>query len=128
VAVPDVVFVAPPHHHLSAPVDGGDVVDHVPGLAAVTAGVHRERTAHGSGHTGEELGAFEVVHRGEARHLRAGDAGFRVDPAIAQLRPARGGVHQDRGAAPAAVAHQQVRTQADEQQRLVVRKLAQEFP
>src|SRR6185295_16715220 len=79
-------------------------------------------------HAGEELGALEVVHRGEARHLRARDAGFGVDLAVAQLRAVRSGVHQDHGAAPAAVAHQQVGAQADEEQRLPFRQLAQERP
>ena len=51
----------------------------VPGLAAVAAGVHRERAADRAGNAGEELRAGEIVHRREARDLRAGDAGFGVD-------------------------------------------------
>jgi hypothetical protein len=35
-------------------------------------------------------------------------------------------VHQDRGAAPAAVAHQQVRPESDEKERLLRRQLPQE--
>jgi hypothetical protein len=59
-------------------VDGRAPLDDAPRSRAVAAGVHRQRAADGAGNAGEELGAFQIVHRGEARHLRAGDAGLGV--------------------------------------------------
>ena len=62
------------------------------------AGVHRERAAHRAGNAREKFRAREIVQGGEARDLRAGHAGVGVDLALAQLGPARRGVHEDRGA------------------------------
>ncbi len=53
--------VAP--HHL-------DADDVAPRLAAVAAGVHRERAADGARNAGQEFRAGAAVHRGEARELR----------------------------------------------------------
>jgi hypothetical protein len=51
-----------------------DACDVSPRLAAVAAGVHRQRAADGARDAGEELGVGAAVHRREARELRARDA------------------------------------------------------
>ena len=63
-AVADVEFVAPSVRARSAPPRSmvSTRSTHVPGLAAVAAGVHRERAADRAGDAGEELRAVEVVH------------------------------------------------------------------
>jgi hypothetical protein len=63
---------------------------------------------------------------GEARRLRAGDAFGWRNHAVLHRRAAARAVGEDHGAAPAAVAHQQVRAEADEQQRLALRQLPEE--
>ena len=64
-------------------------VDDAPGLAAVAAGVHRQRAAHGARNAGEEFRAGEPVVGGEARHLGAGDAGLGVDAGPSRPRCSR---------------------------------------
>ena len=76
-----------------------DARDVAPRLAAVAAGVHRERTADRARDPGEELGARETVRRGEARDLGARDARFRVDQPVDELqRNERRVQHDDRAA------------------------------
>src|SRR5690606_13473121 len=82
VAVADLELARQAHVQHALAVDGLDAVDDVPGLAAVAAGVHRERAADRAGDAGEELAAGEAVPRGEARDLRRRHAGERLDAAL----------------------------------------------
>ena len=103
-----------------------DFRDITPGLAAVTAGVHRQRAADRARNAGQELGLGAVVHRREARELRARDAGLRVDQAVGDRQHAARRVHQHDRAAHASVAHQQVAAEPDRHQRLARRELSHE--
>ena len=78
VAVADVVLVPHAHPHAAAAREHDDAVDDLPGLAAVTTGVHRERPAQGPGDAGQEFRPSQVMRAGEARHLGAGHTGLRI--------------------------------------------------
>ena len=123
VAIGDLELVARASRYLAAAVDHRHALDDVPGFAAVAAGVHRQRAADRARNAGEEFRALEMVLGREARHLRAGDARFGVDHVVVGHRPAARAVREDHGAAPAAVAHQQVGAEPDEEQRLALRQL-----
>src|SRR5258705_9357541 len=66
------------------------------------------------------------MHGGEARHLGARDTRFGIDEAALDTGAQSRRVHEDDRAAPTAVAYQQVRAEADDEQRLARRGLAQE--
>ena len=103
-----------------------DARDIAPRLAAVAAGVHRQRAADGAGNACEEFGLGKTVCRGEPRHLGARDARFGANRPIAHLeRIERRVQHQDR-AAHAAVANEQVAAEAENRQRLVGGQLTHE--
>jgi hypothetical protein len=87
--------------------------DIAPRFAAVAAGIHRQRAAHGSRYAGEKLGVGTAVHRGEARELRARDARIGVDHPVRHREDRAGVVHQDHRAANAAVAHEHVAAESE---------------
>src|SRR6185437_1426910 len=103
-----------------------DLDDIAPGLAAVAAGVHRQRAADRAGDDGKEFRVRPVVHRGKARDLRARDAGLGADAAAVEAELVQRRVQQHDGAAHAAVAHQEVAAEPDDGYRLLGRKLAHE--
>ena len=105
-AIADVELLLAAHHHPAHAIDRDRALDDVPGLPAIAASVHGERAADAARHPGEKLRAFEVIQGGEARDLRARHARFRVDEAALEARPQLRRMHQDDGAAPAAVAHE----------------------
>ena len=110
----------------SGPVDGVGADDVVPRLAAVAAGVHRERAADGPRHPGEELRTLESVRRREARDLRRRDAGLGEHEIGLEPDLAVRVVHQHDRAGIAAVADEEIRPQAHEAHRLLLRQHRQE--
>ena len=95
-------------------------------LAAMAAGVHRQRTADRARDTGHELRAMSMLAGAELGELGAGDAGFGIDQTILHTQRVQHVMHQHHGAAHPAVAHQQIGTEPDEMHRLVLRQIAQE--
>ena len=103
-----------------------DLDDIAPGLAAVAAGVHRQRAADRAGNAGKEFRVGPVVQRGEARDLRAGDSRLGAYPAAIEADLVQRRVQQHDGAAHATVAHQKVAAEPDDSHWLIVGKLPHE--
>jgi hypothetical protein len=81
----------------------------------------------GAGYAGEELGFGTAGVGNEARQLGRGHAGLGVETAVVLAAHfLQRTVGEDCRAVVAAVAHQQVAAQADQQQRLVVAQPAEE--
>src|SRR5947207_10871391 len=96
-----------------------------PGLAAITAGVHRQCATDGARYTCKKLRLSAIVHRGETSELRACDTGFRVDKTVGNREHSSRCMHEHHRAADASVANQQVAAESDDGQRVVL-QLSQE--
>ena len=77
--VADLVIFSRAHAYFAAPIHRLHAQHPLPGLAAVATGVHRQHAADRAGNAGEELRAAQVLQRGEARELGAGDTGYGYD-------------------------------------------------
>ena len=72
---------------------------------------------HGAGNPAEELRAAQLVHRREAGHLGRRAARLRGEQFAVHAGVLVGAVREDHGAGPAALAHEQVRGDADHRHR-----------
>src|SRR5215213_640974 len=112
--------------HAARTIDRGDALDDLPCLRAVASGVHRERPADRSRNPGQEFRAGQLMKRRESRNLWRSDAGLRRNIAVLQFRTKSGRVHGHDSSGEAAVANQEVRTEAHEEKRLILPVLPQE--
>src|SRR5260370_10564724 len=96
--------------------------DDVPGFRPVAARVHRERSTHRSGHSGEELRALEAACRREPRHLGTGDARFDVNHVALDAHRAVRAMHQDYRPVKSAVTHEQIASKPHEADRFALGK------
>ena len=100
---------------LAAPVDAARFDQHVFGLAAMRAGVHAQRAADRAGDAAKEREARDAGVGGGARDLHVGRAGAGADARAVLDRDLAEGpaAEADDDAGDAAVAHDQVRAEAD---------------
>src|SRR5258708_5528 len=96
--------------------------DDVPGFRPVAARVHRERSTHRSGHSGEELRALAAACRREPRHLGTGDARFDVNQVALEAHRAVRAMHQDDRPVKSAVTHEQIASKPHEADRFALGK------
>src|ERR1022692_584157 len=127
VPIADLVFRGPPRAPYTAPVEHVDLEHVLPGLAAKSAGIHRQRSAQSARNTREEFSGTQAPLHALAGDARAGYAGFRIDARGADaLEQSERAVGVNDGAGEAAVAHQQIAAEAHPQQRYVRRQLPHE--
>ena len=108
---------------LAGAVDRRDALDMRPRLAAERAGVHRERAADAARNPREERGRTELPAHTLASQQRARQARARAHAAAVEpLELARQRAGRDHDAAHPAVAHEQVRPEAEPEQRHAARQ------
>ena len=108
-------------------IDGFHCGNPGPGLAAKGAGIHGQRPAHGAGDTRQKFHPGQSPPRGLPRNPCAGHAGLHAQGIV--IQPFERGERtegENHRAGEAAVAHQQVASQADPQQRLIRVEVMQE--
>src|ERR1022692_1817837 len=97
-----------------------------PSLAAVAAGVHRQRPADRARHASKEFGLGAIVHRRKTGELRACHTRLRVHETVGNRQHASRRMHENDSTAHAPVANQQVAAKTDDREWLAFRQLAQE--
>src|SRR5258706_2193840 len=123
VPIPQVVFGGHAAVQRAGAIDGLHRHHVVPRLAAVAAGIHRERPAHRSGNACHPLGAGPAVPGDEAREMRRRNARAgakrELDALRFVLRDSREGVmREDHGTRGSPVRHQQVAAEPHDKARL----------
>ena len=107
--------------------DAGGLDQHVPGLAAVGAGIHPQRAADGAGNAEEEFHAADIGRRRRLRHALVERGGAGTDDIALGAGFAEGARRQpDHDAWHAAVAHDQIGADADDVDRQLLRQMLQE--
>ncbi len=102
------------HMHIALAVDGAGLDQHLAGLGAMGAAVHAQRAADAARNAAIEGETGNAGVGGGARHLHVGHGGAGAKPrALLDLDVAEAAAQANDHALDAAVAHQQIRAEAD---------------